>query len=222
MNFKIIIGCLTALCTFTVAHAVAHDHHDHLGGPMKHVSITLDETTLQIHIDPTVETPILQNLLLPGHAYDGAKVVLNDIAHNAQYGWMAGGFITLPSQSGIFIRLVDQTPGLRTYAQDDYSPLFGTDGTSDLWRWPGTMVHNWYAIDLDAITFPEMAIFATYEAYIGSISPASYGEALPGYTSAMVTLNWTAVPEPSLGLGLIGAGLVLGGRRRAMRGILAA
>lgn len=203
-----------AAIALTAVTAAAHDHHDSIGGQMKHIYVTLDATALGAVVgDPAVTTPQLSDLSM-GHDYTGDKSVLNGTAHNAQYGWMTT-IPFLPADTGLFVRLLDQTPGLRTYSQDDFAPLFGTEGASDTWSWNGSMIHNWYAIDLDQVTAPDMPLFASYEVYLGHAGGPNYADPITGYSAATVRLDFTAIPEPSIGAVLLGLPLIFGRRRRA-------
>lgn len=204
----------TAAIALTAVTAAAEDHHGSIGGQMKHIYVTLDGNTLGAAVgDPAVAIPQLSDLSM-GHDYTGDKSVLNGTAHNAQYGWMTT-IPFLPADSGLFVRLLDQSPGLRTYSQDDFAPLFGTDGASDTWSWNGTMIHNWYAIDLDQITAADMPLFANYEVYLGYADGPNYADPIDGYSAATVRLDFTAIPEPAIGAALLGLPAIFGRRRRA-------
>jgi len=117
---------------------------------------------------------------------------LNDMAYNFQYGWDSAAFnpALLPEGGKIWIELLSQSPGLSTYDKNNaYVPIFGTDGSSNIWMWSETMAHNVYTVE------PQFAQWsATYLVYIGD---ATTGAALAGYGSDTVTLTWTSVPEPA-------------------------
>jgi hypothetical protein len=116
----------------------------------------------------------------------------------------------LPPNSAIWIQQISSTPGLHAYDRSNgYTPIFGTDGSSDLWKWNGMMAHNTYAVAAVPGTWS-----ATYDVYVGD---ALTGAAIPGYGSASTTLNWTSVPEPSsLALSGVGTMLMLMRGRRSM------
>lgn len=218
MTINTITWTFVTLTTLTATAALAQDHQASIGGQMKHIFVTFDGTALAAAVgDPTVPTPQLRDLRPMGQDYSGDKSVLNGTAHNGQYGWMAGGFIERPADTAIFVRLLSQTPGLRTYAPDDLTPLFGTDGASDTWQWTGGMIHNWYAVDFDQITAPDMPVFASYELYIGHAAGPEYAQAVDGYDSATVQLDFTAIPEPAAALGWVGLSLLISQRRRTVR-----
>lgn len=162
------------------------------GAGMKHVDITFDGTNLSAHIDETIATPVLRPLT-GSDAFDPALAwsVLTDKAYNFQYAWNPGGFISLPTDAGIWIERLSHDTGLETYARPPaspaYAPLFESDG--DIWRWTGSMTHNVYAV-LDPT---ESSYSATYRVYIGD---STTGEALTAYGSDDVTLTFTATPVP--------------------------
>jgi len=182
------------------------------GAPMKHLDVSFDGTDISVHIDDTVGTPMLRPLSAPDE-FDPAEPwgVLDDKAYNFQYGWNPSGFITLPTGAGIWIERLSQDAELEVYARPPatvpaYSALFENDG--DTWQWSGAMTHNVYAVQDPMQT----SYSATYRVYIGD---ATTGEALPGYGSADVTLDFgaTPVPEPATAFALA-ALLPLVGRRR--------
>lgn len=149
-----------------------------MGGPMKHLAVTLDGTTVGVVVqgDPT------EALILQRHddTQTGAAAVLNGQAINAQYGWLAGGFIALPPDGAVWVRRIAQSDGLSVYNAGTFVPILGTDGSADIWRWSGVMTHNWYAA-----TEPGR-YEATYEVYIGDAS----GALMVDYTPTTVTLHW--------------------------------
>lgn len=193
-------GLMLALTITTPAHAVfvtpqmGGGQVSMMGGaPMKHLDITFDGTDLSVHLDDSVATPLLRPLTAPD-AFDPAEpwAVLTGKDYNFQYGWNAGGLITLPAGAGIWVQRISADPGLETYARPPaldpaYSPLFENDG--DAWRWSGAMTHNVYAV----LNPTQDTYSATYRVYIGD---AITGEVLPGYGSDQVTLAFDAIPVP--------------------------
>lgn len=159
---------------------------------MKHADITFDGTSLAVHVDETVDTPVLRPLEEPDE-FDPAQPwsVLNGKAYNFQYGWNSGGFILLPSGSWIWIEQLSATPGLEVYqnppATPAYAPIFGTSGSPWRWRWSGAMTHNVYAVANPLLDQYE----ASYRVYLGDNTT---GEPLPDYGSADVTFYWLATP----------------------------
>ena len=181
-------------------------------GSMEHIEISLSNGTVHAHVMTDAANPVeLQRF--SGESYSGAAAVLDDSYYSSQYGWVADGFIGLNPGEFMWVEHVSSTAGLDVYEggmrmmrdMHTYDAILGTDGSDDAWMWPGTMVHNWYSAD--ALGSYE----ATYEVFVGDAS----GNAALGYESAMVTLNFNAVPTPA-GLSLLGlGGLVIARRRRA-------
>ena len=197
------------------ATGASADTWPHSEGSMKHLMVMLDGTTLGVHIDgdPLERIELIR---YRGEHYTAPADVLDERFYSDRYGWMADGFIDLPSGSAIFVETIASDAGLDVHQggmrsmkhMHTYAPILGT-GSSDLrWMWDGTMVHNWYAAD-------QLGTYdTTYSVYVGD---ASTGAPLPGYTGDTVTLRFRAVPAPGA-LALAGAGLVLAARRR--RGVL--
>ncbi|TWT47296.1 hypothetical protein [Botrimarina hoheduenensis] len=152
---------------------------------MKHADIFFESGSLVVHLDTSVATPRLRPLL-PADAFDPAApyALLSGKAYNAQYGWNAGGFISLPPGAGIWIEVLQSTPGLEVYQApvdaNGYAPILGTQGTSLRWKWSGRMSHNYYA----ATNFASQSHEATYRVYLGD---SSSGTPLAGYGSTEVT-----------------------------------
>lgn len=158
-----------------------------MGGSMKHVFITLGDDAVSVSLegDPS-ERLWLQDY---GQVYAPPADVLDGSGYNAQYGWLAGGFVSPPPGAGIWIERVEQTEGLRTYQALTFVPIFGTEGTPFRWQWDGTMTHNWYAVD-------ECGKYeATYDVYVGD----AMGEPVAGFLAARVTLRWQFLREDEIG-----------------------
>lgn len=181
-------------------------------GPMRHVMIGLDSATgeLTAHIDPGAPAEMQQ---YPGQVYSGAASVLNDTYYNSQYGWLNDGFVDPGAGNAIWIEAISVSSGLNVYeggmrpmaAMHSYAPIQGTAGSSAAWIWGGTMTHNWYAAD--SLGNYE----ATYNIYVGD---AATGAPVSGFTTAQVTLAFTAVPSPATSATLGALGLVAARRRR--------
>ena len=162
--------------------------------PMKHISVSQSGTLLNISVDNNVATPLLRALEEPDQ-FDPAAAwaVLQDKAHNFQYGWLPSGVWNLPSGSGVFVEHLDSTPGLESYYVDGllisntYDPILGTEESSAIWQWDGAMTHNAYAVLNPGLNSYE----ATYRVYIGNEVTAV---PLSGYQSAEVTLSFDATP----------------------------
>ena len=134
--------------------------------PMKHADVTFDGADINVHVDDSVGTPTLVPLEDP-FEFDLEQPwgVLHEKAYNFQYGWNPGGFISLPPAAWIWVEQIEASPGLEVYqrppAQPSYERIFDSDGS--IWRWPGSMTHNVYAI-----ATPQQDSFeATYRVFIG-------------------------------------------------------
>ena len=164
------------------------------GAPMKHADITLVGNTLNVHIDATVPVPLLRSLAAPDE-FDPAMPwsVLEEKAHNFQYGWNPSGFWAPPSGSAVWIEQLDISPGLEVYyvaglpVSPPYAPLFGTEGSPARWKWDGFMTHNAYAV----LHPSESTYHATYKVYLGD---PNTGEETSGYTGAEVRFDFLANP----------------------------
>jgi hypothetical protein len=93
----------------------------------------------------------------------------------------------------MWIEAIDQTPGLRSYEQGSFDPIFGTAGAPTRWQWDGTMTHQWYA----AYALGEY--LASYSVYVGTLD----GEPYAGYTPGGIALSWSYLAG---GLGTTGGG----------------
>lgn len=208
-----------ALVLASASAAVAMVKPPSLGGAMKHVDLMFDGAAMSAHIDESVAMPLLVDLRA-GADYTDQYAVLNGTIHNAQYGWTPGGLFDVPAGTGIWVRLIDQSPGLRAYdgrgslmaGTQTMTPILGTDGSGEAWRWLGSMTHNWHAID-PALAAPGAVLHADYQVYLGD---AITGAPATAFTAADVRLEWRVIPEPaSLGVaGLAIAGLARRRRRR--------
>jgi len=166
-----------------------------LGGPMSHLLVTVvgqnPSTRLGGEFFTGFESPGLNpvSMIEPPVTYDGGATVLNGSWFNAQYGWLVSGFWGLPAGSTLWVRVVDQTPGLETYAGRDfngylqYEPLFGTAGSSDLMAWDGTMLHNYYAVRAPG------SYSATYEVFVGDDFGVPW---LGAATPATITIDFNS------------------------------
>lgn len=167
-----------------------------LGGPMSHLLITLFNNEIFL----TFESPSMSTVTMQDNAGDftaGASA-LNGSGYNGQFGWLANGFISLPPSSGIFVRTINNSPHLRVYEETTFASILGTDGSDDVWRWDGTMTHNWYATD----THGEH--LARYQVFVGDLA----GNPLSGYTPATIELRFEYGQDLSARIGTRGSGLV--------------
>ena len=160
---------------------------------MLHLLVSQSGTSLELEFETTVfDTPAMIDL---GVGYAGDAGVLNGRGYNSQYGWLADGFFNLPFGSAIFVRPVTMDPGLSFYDEFSYDPILTTDGSPEAWQWTGQMTHNWVA------AYQAGFYEATLEAYVGS---AVTGEALIGWGSATIDLEWFMPGDPFTGPTLAG------------------
>ncbi|MCB9851781.1 MAG: hypothetical protein H6819_01695 [Phycisphaerales bacterium] len=167
-------------CAFAVMFSMsaAWASSPKLGGPMRHILITMPGSEIQIGFDhdPSEIMPLVDYC----EAYSPPASVLDGAAYNGEYGWLANGFISLPIELDIWIELLDQTPGLETYEANSFAPIFTTSGSDPRWRWSGAMTHNWY------VAREPGEYEATYRVYVGD----STGEPVVDYQPAELTLDW--------------------------------
>ena len=186
---------------------------------MSHLLITVFQNQVYLSFEsPSMATVVMQDA---GDGFDGAPSVLNNSGYNGQFGWLANGFISLPTNTGIFVRTITQSPHLNVYEADTFAAILGTDGSEDVWQWDGTMTHNWYSTDVHGTHF------ARYEVYVGD----AMGNPLDTYTSGTIDLAFEYGPDLSHRIGVLGSGsvaatptpgvlsigglgLLIGGRRR--------
>lgn len=173
----------TLACVVMVTAARAQ----HMGGPMRHILVGLDGATIVLTRADGSDAPA--PLLRYNETYDPPADVLNGKAYNAQFGWLADGFLNLPPGGAIWIELIEQTPGLETYEANTFRPIFTMAGSGARWLWDGTMKHNWYASAACGM------FQATYRVYVGD---ATSGDPLAGYTPGQITLRWYATPTGDL------------------------
>lgn len=192
-----------------------------LGGPMMHMLISQSGQSLEFSFETALTEP-LEMQRAGVSEFGGVASVLNGTGYNAQFGWLASGFFSLPSGSGVFVRELSATRGLSAYDAFSFEPIFGTGGSPATWQWSGAMTHNWYSASRQG------AYSAFYEVYVGDGS----GVALDGWSSTFVRLDWLfgagaasidaraispgdarLVPSPASGVCVMG-GLALARRRR--------
>lgn len=180
-----------------------------MGAPMIHTDVGFNGSSIGLVQDTSHGVPVLR-ALTPPDSFDPAQpwAVLQHKHYNFQHAWNPMGFITLPTDGGIWVERLSHTPGLETFqrppAAPAYLPIFQNDG--DRWKWSGGMTHNAYAVLNPALT----EYFATYKVYIGD---AVTGAPMPGYGSATVTWQLNVIPEPSTLAALASASLLLLRRR---------
>lgn len=207
MHKTITMTAAAAVSFGAAAAALAGDAWPQSNGPMWHIMIDFDGSNINVTAPLNTEPMPLVNY---GEAYTAPADVLDGKMYNDEYGWLAGGIFTPPSETAIWILETSATEGLETYQggmrpvrdTHTYAPIF-TDIVTP-WMWNGTMTHNWYAVASPG------AYEASYEVYIGDLT----GVPLPQYGSDTVTLHWSAIPTPGTAMVLLGAGAPATLRRR--------
>jgi len=154
-----------------------------LGGPMSHILITLFQNEIYLSFEsPSMSVVTMQNA---EDDFIGSASVLNNTGYNAQFGWLANGFISLPQDSGIFIRTISSSPHLGVYDETTFQGIMGTDTSPDLWQWDGTMTHNWYSTDTHGLHH------ARYEVFVADLA----GNPLGGFTPGTIDLVFDYQPD---------------------------
>lgn len=176
---------VAALTLSTLALASNPPGSPPLGGSMSHVLVTVFSGAFYTAFESPHLVPV--TMQGPGSGYTGNAAVLNDTHFNAQYGWLVSGFWAPPTGASVWILVVDQSPGLRCYlgrsvfGATQFTPIFGTDGSTAQFRWDGAMLHNYYAVttlgDFDA----------TYEIYYGDATGVPIAG---GATPSQITLEF--------------------------------
>ena len=207
-----LVSCSALVLTAGVAHASVLPQ---VAGEMKHAMIGFDGAASTAHVDDLPGEPATDPVVLVSYPGDDAYTaggVLDGTYYSARFGWLSEGFISLPVGGAIWIEQLSTTPGLNIYEggmrtmreNHTYAPLFGTEGSPDIWKWPGTMVHNWYSADAPG------SYEASYRVYIGDDAT---GAALTGFGSADDSFSFIALPAPGAPVVAL-AGLALATRRR--------
>lgn len=199
-------------------------------GGMIHVNVTFtDAPSGTFQVTPDAGTPTLQPISLwsPGDDflpadpwYSSLSLTEQGLPFNSQYGFLidSTGSDLVPSGTSLGIRLLSATPGLvaHYYRATDpkaFTPIFGP--SHDYVLWNGNMWHPVFT----ALTAGNYS--ATFELFLADTEGSGVADftttALPqpGYSTAQVTLNFTAVPEPATSaLLILGLGMLLWRFRR--------
>ncbi len=169
--------------------------------PMIHIDIFYDYQANQMHatLDTNYGVPKLVPLP-PGYAFDSRSnyYVLTGKAYSLQYAWNPGGVFTPPEGAAVWIECLSASPGLENYdgpgnktenPPRPYTPILGTDGTTNIWQWYGRMAHNAFAVRHPTTN----VLTAQYRVYFGDAVTGSR-DAYAGYDDDVVTLTWTVDP----------------------------
>ncbi len=156
-------------------------------GAMAHVNIRHTTVaglpTLSVHLDPGIPTLTPLVVSHPDDSFDPTHPWHADLdpraggfAFNRQYGFLLDGESDqLAEGHGIRIRQIGTSPGLlsRLYrgSPATWEPMFGQNGSSDLFSWNLIMFHPAYALSPDI----EGPIEADYEAFVVDASDRPIG-----------------------------------------------
>jgi MYXO-CTERM domain-containing protein len=186
----------TALATIALTAGIASADLPQMGGPMSHLLVTIFDQ--QVYL--SFESPHMSTVeMLEGSGtYNGSASVLDHTGVNSQFGWLANGFISLPSNSGVFVRTLSSSDHLSVYSEFGFDPILGTDGSDSIWQWNGQMTHNWYSSDVRG---PHSA---SYEVFVGDLS----GNPLEGWGSASIDLSFVFGQDLSDRIGSLGGSVV--------------
>jgi hypothetical protein len=190
-------------------------------GGMIHVYVSFqDVLSNSFSVSTDAGTPQLKPLSLwaPGDGllpadpwYNALSPSAQGLPFNGQYGFLIESSTSdfLPSGTSIGIQMLSATPGLQAhfYRGTDpkaFTPVFTP--SHDYVLWNGNMWHP-------VFTAPGAGNYeATFRFFLANASATSVADfsttagAVPGYSTADVTLQFTSVPEPSTLL-LLAAGL---------------
>jgi hypothetical protein len=195
-------GLITLMNILPQANAAILTNVPMQGGMvMPELSYQASDGVLRVQMDPTV--PQLTPLLVshPGDHFDPADPWYDaldpsrqGLAFSKRYGFvMASVTDPLPIGTGIWIRKLSSSPELGFYRAHAMSlpklmqPIFGTDGTTNVYSWNGTMFHPCVTAPAGTNTYT-----ATFEAFLVDTTT---GVAVPGSSTGPFLLNWTTVPD---------------------------
>lgn len=199
-------------------------------GGMIHVSVGFQDVLANsFSVSTEAGTPQLRPLSLwaPGDNflpadpwYSALSPSAQGLPFNSRYGFLIDSATSdsLPVGTSIGIRLLSATPGLqaqfyRASAPKSFTTIF--EPSHDYVLWSGAMWHP-------VFTAPGAGNYeATFQFFLANAGTASVADftttasAVPGYSMANVTLQFTSVPEPStIALSAVGLGALLWARRR--------
>ncbi len=193
-------------------------------GGMVHINVTFTTNNaanaFDIHVDSG--SPVLKPLTdwSPGNNFvtnvpwfDELDPAQDGLAFNSQFGFLldVAGSDTLPSGQSFGIRLLTNTPGLEAWflrttpGSELFDPVFTPAHEYVLWN--GTMWHTFFTADSAGAFSAQFEIFVATNAGIGAVDYTTVSGEDAFYSTGTVTLNWTAIPEPSTLL-LAGGGLL--------------
>lgn len=153
-----------------------------LGGPMSHLLVSVFNRQVFV----SFESPHMAEVVMQrGESFTGPAAALNARGYNAQFGWLANGFIALPDGAGVFVRTVETSTRISVYTESGFAPILGSGGSDPVWEWNGAMVHNWYAASQPG------RHRVVHEVFVGD----AFGAPLAGWTPGLVELSFLYNPS---------------------------
>jgi len=195
-------GVIVAMLAVAPARAAILTSVPMQGGMvMPQISYSAADGALQVQVDPTIPelTPLLasnpQDHFDPSDPwYDALDSSRQGLAFSRRYGFVMNTVTDLlPAGTGIWIRKLSSSAQLGFYRAHAMSlphlwqPIFGTDGTTNVYSWSGTMFHPCVTAPPGTNTYS-----ATFEAFL---IDASTGLEVPNSSTGPFTLNWTSLPD---------------------------
>ena len=204
-----VVASLLASASWAVAPPMPPATSGSGDGGMKHALVSVSGTTVSVHISepPTDVAPASPVVMTSGHGvdYDPGKFdVLEGVSFNAQYGWLPGSALTLPTDRAIWIErtgamqpagsafhVYEGGMGMTNDALMEGMPywtmdeIYANDG--DQWQWDGRMQHDYYTADMPG------SYAMSFRVYVGDLTGAEDVT----YTPGTATLQFRVVPEPA-------------------------
>lgn len=167
---------------------------------MKHAAVTLTGNTLGVTVPAPPASPVVMTDHGFSNDYTAPKFsVLENVYYNAQHGWNADSFVTLPSDRFLWIERTGVTqPSGSTFqvydggnmiseTMDDWAmtQIYLTNG--EIWQWDGDMQHDYFTADTVG------SYSMSFKLYVGDAS----GVEDTSFYSSAATFEFSVVPEPS-------------------------
>lgn len=203
--YSILFSC--AFASSAGATVLATPPSPMMQGGMIHLNIALNGLALTADSEPG--TPVIKPLSMwsPGNTLDSSSPWYSTLdptqaagLFNSQFGLVLFNSDPLPAGSKIMVSMVSSTAGLhayqmRTNAPQAFTAILGTGGSPVEWDW-STMAHGMF----HPIFVMPAGASGSASATLSFTLADSAGIALPGYTGAQATLNFSVIPEPSAAL----------------------
>jgi len=168
--------------------------------------------------------PYANSVFNPAMSSAGWYGLLDPTQDNLPFSTQFGFYVTsgnvelLPADSYVYIKVTSISQGLKGYDVGYWADVWGSStpsssewlqvyGDGSLWNnnvaWgDNSGLSMWHPVFVS----DGLGLYsATFEVYLGD----GFANPIDGWTSASITLNWNAIPEPSAAALLMGAGLAL-------------